>query len=644
MQLPLPLHPEPPVGSHKKVIYFVRHAEAEHNVVERKVVEAVVASGEMDKKKQDEARRAVLNQDPSLRDAPLSKDGTEQCRTSGKKLGALFHRANVHSSIQQQFSASDDDNDEYLAPLKETPPNMTPTNNSSGTMRRSKEASPFRFPDVVLVSPLRRALMTATELFMHSRAEGDVPPRFLAIEALREKRTGMACDERSSVAEMKEAFPHVDFTDVERGVPHVDEGEQNPDVRARGEVFLDERLAAIPGQYLAIVSHKGWLREHRKVLKSRVEAGLIRADFDINEWDTKLYGNAEVRVAAFRWQDGELISVFSRSVDNAMLASATMMGDGFEFALGPPSSGFSIFLADRTTKVHFISLAEGRHNVAVKEAHDSSRNLDLENADEAYSSPLLRQDGESAKDHPLYDARLTRKGVRQAQKLRDMLSNRPSGGRPFTAFDLVVVSPLTRALETAREIFSKTPGTYGGEVVPPARMEVSEDCRERYGRYVCDGRRSLSELQLEFPMFDFTRMRYDPDVLHTDDRETGIEVQARAIRLLESLSRRPERCIAVVTHTEFLRHLFGQFGDTLHEEDRSCLQRTAKNCELRSVVLCSHGAVEREGADTRASTIRVPSSTSLSSLTALDETAEVAKIAEHDAPSFEEETEVPISF
>ena len=237
MQLPLPLHPEPPVGSHKKVIYFVRHAEAEHNVVERKVVEAVVASGEMDKKKQDEARRAVLNQDPSLRDAPLSKDGTEQCRTSGKKLGALFHRTNVPSSIQHQYSASDNDH-KYMAPLKEastttTTPNMTRTN-SSGNMRRSstKEASPFRFPDVVLVSPLRRALMTATELFMHSRAEGDVPPRFLAIEALREKRTGMACDERSSVAEMKEAFPHVDFTDVERGVPHVDEGEQNPDVRA----------------------------------------------------------------------------------------------------------------------------------------------------------------------------------------------------------------------------------------------------------------------------------------------------------------------------------------------------------------------------------------------------------------------------
>lgn len=35
-----------------------------------------------------------------------------------------------------------------------------------------------------------------------------------------------------------------------------------------------------------------------------------------------------------------------------------MVDDGFEFSLGPPESGFSLFLAERTKKVHFIRHAE----------------------------------------------------------------------------------------------------------------------------------------------------------------------------------------------------------------------------------------------------------------------------------------------
>jgi broad specificity phosphatase PhoE len=581
---PMPLRPEPPEGSHKKVIYMVRHAEALHNVKEREAVQALLATGETSKERQEEARKAVLRLDPSLKDAPLSSSGTEQARISGQRLHALFSSGS--------------------SPVRNHPQKRFGTPNS-----------PFRRPDVVLVSPLRRALMTATELFYHADNDnGDDPPMFLAIEALREKRTGLECDERSSVTDLMHAFPHVDFSDVERGIPVVHSHEGNQNVRDRVAEFIDHRLAAVPAQHLAIVSHKGWLREFRCILKSRVESGLLRVDFDINEWDTKLFGNAEVRVAAFRWQDGELISVVSRSVDNAMLASSAMMGDGFEFALGPPSSGFSIFLADRTTKVHFISIAEGRHNVAIREAAAESAGNLMEQSEEF----LLRETYKSASSHPLHDARLTKKGARQAEKLRDMLAHRPSGGRPFTAFDLVIVSPLTRALETAEIIFGKTPGTYAGVELPPPRVLVREECRERYGRYVCDGRRSVRELWDEFPMFDFSEMPCDEDRVHTDDREPGVEVRERALRLLEWLNARPERCIAVVTHSEFLRHLFGQFGDTLHAEDRTCLQRTGANSELRSVVLCSHGPVEREEMHAPASTIRVPSSSSLSSLTHLE--------------------------
>ena len=37
-----------------------------------------------------------------------------------------------------------------------------------------------------------------------------------------------------------------------------------------------------------------------------------------------------------------------------------MVGDNFQYKLGPPDTGFSLFLAERTKKIHFI-----RHGVCV---------------------------------------------------------------------------------------------------------------------------------------------------------------------------------------------------------------------------------------------------------------------------------------
>ncbi|KAL7555035.1 hypothetical protein ACHAWF_018623 [Thalassiosira exigua] len=198
-----------------------------------------------------------------------------------------------------------------------------------------------------------------------------------------------------------------------------------------------------------------------------------------------------------------------------------------------------------------------------------------------------------------------------------MLAKRSSGGRPFTAFETVVCSPLTRACEVASVVFGGSPGTYGGEVVPKPAIRALEDCRNVYGRYVCDARRDAADLAEEFPEIDFSDLSRGPDPLHTDDRECPVAARDRSIRLLQRLSSMPERCIAVVANGEFLRLLFGQFGDTLHEEDRVVLRRGTANCELRSVVLCSHGPTGEEEKDGPASTVRVPSCSSFASLGSL---------------------------
>lgn len=316
-----------------------------------------------------------------------------------------------------------------------------------------------------------------------------------------------------------------------------------------------------------------------------------------------------------------------------------MMDDNFEYALGLPESGFSIFLAERTKKVHFIRHAEGYHNVATKE--------------NGSNDCLLRGKGTLAKDHPLYDSRLTQKGIQQSVDLKNYLANRPSGNRSFTAFDLVVVSPLTRTCETAFHIFGTprepgkpaflskgtapvgTPEEQAGINVPPPRFLVREECRERWGHYVCDGRRSIEEISAEFPNFDFSEVRHNEDEWYSDERESDDHCCERAVKFLEWLNQRPEKCIAVVTHSSFLRHLFGQFGETLHYEDRENLQRLAGNCELRSIVLCSHGVKDGKAIDPLMPPPAAPSTVRMATHKTYEE--------EKDIPMSYEETEVPLS-
>mmetsp|Transcript_17397 Transcript_17397/g.29170 ORF Transcript_17397/g.29170 Transcript_17397/m.29170 type:complete len:293 (-) Transcript_17397:147-1025(-) len=253
-----------------------------------------------------------------------------------------------------------------------------------------------------------------------------------------------------------------------------------------------------------------------------------------------------------------------------------MEGDHFQFSIGAPNTGFSMFLADRTKKVHFIRHAEGYHNVASRETGSN----------------------DCLSDMALWDARLTPAGIEQCKKLRVELANRPSQGRSFTHFDLVVVSPLTRTLETANHIFGppRKPGVpsflserFENTDLPRPKFLVREECRERWGLYTCDGRRPISENIKEFPDFDFSEVEHDKDEFYTSEREPSDHTMSRGIQFLEWLNKRPEKCIAVVTHSSFLRHLFSQFGGDQAPGDKDSLQRLAGNCELRSIVLCSHG-------------------------------------------------------
>ena len=146
-----------------------------------------------------------------------------------------------------------------------------------------------------------------------------------------------------------------------------------------------------------------------------------------------------------------------------------------------------------------------------------------------------------------FDARLSAVGVEQVQQARRALESVP--------VELVIVSPLTRALQTAAGLFD------GHRHAP--RIVVHALMRERVENS-CDVGRSPRELAAEFPALDLAHL--DDIWWHADGSpdERGICVEPmdavamRALQFRSYLRNRPERCIAVVGHGTFFHHLTGR--------------------------------------------------------------------------------------
>lgn len=203
------------------------------------------------------------------------------------------------------------------------------------------------------------------------------------------------------------------------------------------------------------------------------------------------------------------------------------------------------------TTVLFVRHAQGWHN-----------------KDEA---ELPNWDADGVGLTPKYrDARLTPEGLRQAAALRRRL-NETQAAPP----DVVVVSPLHRAIQTASLAFA----------AHPRRFVATELARERIAYHTCDWRSPRAALAAEYAHVDFGLVEHDDDVMWAEAKEVeptamaSTRCQERALALLCWLRRRPERRIGVVSHWVFLKHLFSLFPE--HPE----LSKDFKNAELRAVTL-----------------------------------------------------------
>lgn len=152
---------------------------------------------------------------------------------------------------------------------------------------------------------------------------------------------------------------------------------------------------------------------------------------------------------------------------------------------------------------------------------------------------------ESSGIDPLhFDAPLSSLGNLQVAKVRQAAADLDA--------DLVVASPLTRALQTAIGLFHGTP-------VP---ITVSSTHRERLGNS-CDVGRAPSVLSEEFPTLRFDHL--EETWWHNGEKDgRGVPVEPEALfiqRIVEFsrwVSSRPERTVVVVGHGTFFHRLTGR--------------------------------------------------------------------------------------
>lgn len=236
--------------------------------------------------------------------------------------------------------------------------------------------------------------------------------------------------------------------------------------------------------------------------------------------------------------------------------------------------------------LHLIRHGEGFHNVAGRKNHDNYKSWEFE------------------------DAHLTDFGWEQAKAVQQHIREHN------IRTDVVIVSPLTRALETAVGCFGNHGPPLNG--TPPLMLEVTEQpgvrsahpavgsegcppfvcyelCREHLGVHPCDRRLPVATKQQMFPAVDFSLLSDEEDVLWSPEhRETRSEIQARGRLFMEQVMARPETHIAIVSHSSFLHFMmtnFGLQGSCLVQGE---LHRWFENCELRTVVVADEQAADKQ--------------------------------------------------
>lgn len=134
--------------------------------------------------------------------------------------------------------------------------------------------------------------------------------------------------------------------------------------------------------------------------------------------------------------------------------------------------------------------------------------------------------------------------------------------------------PSFTALQTGVIVFE--------ELIPQGVPFLAHEmAREETGVHICDKRRPTSRQAKEFPQIDFSLLESEDDVIfQKDHRESKAEVGERVYQFMEWLSKRPEKHVAISSHSGWLLTVFNGIC-----ECNESLKGWFQTGEMRSVKL-----------------------------------------------------------
>jgi broad specificity phosphatase PhoE len=274
------------------------------------------------------------------------------------------------------------------------------------------------------------------------------------------------------------------------------------------------------------------------------------------------------------------------------IGESTACSSGSQSTIKPESS--------KTLILYLIRHGEASHNVLEKIAKKRAKEECIAEGHAPDSSEVKQAMEEARKgvlhDTNLFDASLSDLGRQEAtaasKKLQELVVN-----KGLTPPEEVLVSPLTRTLETADLIFPDH-----------ANIRVREELRERQTGLPPDSRRSTASLRRRptFHRFSMSRIRLqsimknfalpqfaqlflgdnsddddddDDDLLNCDSSDSMMEeteedqqmLRKRTEKLFELLGESDHSGLAIVTHKGYLRELErGQFEQPDAKEFNNC--------------------------------------------------------------------------